>query len=170
MTPAWRRCAARPPASRNARGPHLALALAVLPDRALERAHPGRTVAAVALGSRSTSPAGLTAARLKLDERVLHFVLVSTTSTTRPPRCSEAVPPASLMADAHFRHRRNAPPTRGTGRPPADRDALWRRIDGSVMSPPRWRRRSAWRCSRCALPTSQAAAHEQASLIGSWQR
>ncbi|MCB2068716.1 MAG: ATP-binding protein, partial [Ottowia sp.] len=146
------------------------LALAVLPDphwSALTPVAPLRRWRLIEVDE----SAGLTAARLKLDERVLHFIAGLNYLDHRLAALLEAVPPASLMADAHrdIAERAADQLAEQAGRLPtvmlSGDDPDGQRDVAATLAQTLGVALFALRAAD--IP---AAAHEQASLISLWQR
>ncbi|MBT0959889.1 ATP-binding protein [Denitromonas iodatirespirans] len=146
------------------------LALAVLPEphwSALTPVAPLRRWRLIEVDE----AAGLTAGRLRLDERVLHFIAGLNYLDHRLAALLEALPPAGLMADAHQDIAEQAADqlAEQSGRlpvvmlsgddPDGQRDvaATLAQTLGVVL----------FRLRAAEIP---AAAHEQASLLSLWQR
>ena len=146
------------------------LALAVLPDphwSALTPVAPLRRWRLIEVDE----SAGLTAARLKLDERVLHFIAGLNYLDHRLAALLEPVPPASLMADAHRHIAERAADqlAEQAGRLPtvmlSGDDPDGQRDVAATLAQTLGVALFALRAAD--IP---AAAHEQASLISLWQR
>ena len=146
------------------------LALAVLPDphwSALTPVAPLRRWRLIEVDEST----GLTAARLKLDERVLHFIAGLNYLDHRLAALLEPVPPASLMADAHRHIAERAADqlAEQAGRLPtvmlSGDDPDGQRDVAATLAQTLGVALFALRAAD--IP---AAAHEQASLISLWQR
>ena len=113
---------------------------------ALERAHAGAAAAALAPASRSTKRAGLTAARLRIDERVLHYLAgVNYLDARLQPLLQ-----AGRRAAAAW-------PTRSARWPRDVADALARQPRRPLPLVQLWRRRRAWPARRRGRRSRRAA-------------